>query len=129
MSHLTPVLPPQRMAGRSVELWWAAVCADRRLGLRLDQLLTAKALAELADKDGCLKVSMRDLAEAVSRKDAVNRTRATVERGLRGLTRRGYVVRLNPGAPRAERGHYRLAVPADALEGLVAGLVAAENAA
>ena len=129
MASLTPVLPPQRIAGRAVELWWLAVCEDTRLRLRLDQLLTAKALAELADENGHVRVSMRDLAEAVSRKDAVNRTRATVERGLRGLTQHGYVVRLNPGAPRAEKGHYRLAVPAESLEGLVAGLVAAKNAA
>jgi len=127
MATLTPVLPPERIAGPGVGLWWAAVRADVGLRLRLDQLLTAKALTELADENGYVLVSMRDLAEAVSRKDTVNRTRATVERGLKGLVERGYVTRLNPGAPRSAKGHYRLVVPAEALEALVASLVAAEN--
>ena len=90
--------------------WESLVYGD--LTIRLDALMTAKALAHLSNEQGECRISIRSLADAVAYRDKGGKTIATVQRGLKGLSSHGYVMRLNPDAPRAERGHYRLTVPA-----------------
>src|SRR5690606_31979625 len=55
------------------------------------------------------------LADAVAAPDGAGHTRAAVERGMANLIERGWIVRLNPDAPRRERGRYRLGMPATVL--------------
>lgn len=95
------------------DTWESIALGDPQL--KLDSLMTAKALARLSDDRGECRISMRSLADAVGYRDCAGRTVATAQRGLTGLTDNGYVMRLNPDAPRRDRGHYRLLVPAHRL--------------
>src|SRR5690554_1281470 len=94
--------------------WWSLVRED--WDVRYEGLLVARELAKLAEEfTGEVRISQRSLADAVSVADGEGRTRATVERGLENLRRRGWVVRLNPGAPRTEKTHLMLIIPARVL--------------
>lgn len=98
------------------DTWESIALTDARL--RLDALVVVRELVRLIDTDGdgdTIRVSMRSLGDAVARRDRARRTVATAQRGLGALIQHGYVVRLNPDAPRRERGQYLLTVPASRL--------------
>ena len=93
--------------------WWTLVRQDWQV--RLEGLQLARELARLADESAEFSISMRSLADAVAAPDGAGHTRAAVERGMANLIERGWIVRLNPDAPRRERGRYRLGMPATVL--------------
>lgn len=88
--------------------WWDAVRSWSSTRLGVEALLTAHALAGLADTRGEVWTTERSLADAVGRPDPAGRLRATTERGLAGLTDAGLVEVVNPSAPRNQRRVLRL---------------------
>src|SRR5690606_39938902 len=94
--------------------WWALVRQDWKV--HLGGLLLARELARLADAESAeISISRRSLSDTVGAPDGAGHTRAAVDRGMANLIERGWIVRLNPDAPRRERGRYRLGMPATVL--------------
>lgn len=91
------------------DVWTQLVLDDEYL--KLEALVTAKALARLVDANQEIRISQRSLTDAVDRPDLDGMRSKFVRIGLKYLIDRGWVQHLNPGAARQERRHLRLAIP------------------
>ncbi|MGO4258773.1 hypothetical protein [Marmoricola sp. RAF53] len=95
---------------------WESIALDD-LGLYRDAVLAVRAIAQRgrAFRSTAMPLSRRRLLEGMQEVRGATLKQANADKALAALLSMGYLVRLNPNAPRREVSRYLLTVPARSL--------------